>query len=93
MTDDELVRSARQTLEEVLRIDGAPIFARLFRWPRQTPQYDVGHLDRLAAIERRLLSIPGVFVTGSGFRAAGIPDCIADARQVATAAAEYLARA
>ena len=92
MTDDELVRSARETLEDVLRIDGAPIFARLFRWPRQTPQYDVGHLDRVAAIERRLLSIPGVFVTGSGFRAAGIPDCIADARQVATAAAEYVAR-
>ena len=93
MTDDELVRSAREALEEVLGIDGAPIFARLFRWPRQTPQYDVGHLDRLAVIERRLLSIPGVFVTGSGFRAAGIPDCIADARQVATAAAEYVARA
>ena len=93
MTDDELVRSAREALEEVLGIDGAPIFARLFRWPRQTPQYDVGHLDRLAAIERRLLSIPGVFVTGSGFRAAGIPDCIADARQVAIAAAEYVARA
>lgn len=93
MTDDELVRSAREALEDVLRIDGAPIFARLFRWPRQTPQYDVGHLDRIAAIERRLLSIPGVFVTGSGFRAAGIPDCIADARQAATAAAEYLSRA
>ncbi len=93
MTDDELVRSAREALEDVLRIDGAPLFVRLFRWSRQTPQYDVGHLDRLAAIERRLLSIPGVFVTGSGFRAAGIPDCIADARQAATAAAEYLARA
>jgi oxygen-dependent protoporphyrinogen oxidase len=93
MTDDELVRCAREALEDVLGIDGAPLFVRLFRWSRHTPQYDVGHLDRLAAIERRLLSIPGVFVTGSGFRAAGIPDCIADARQAATAAAEYLARA
>jgi protoporphyrinogen/coproporphyrinogen III oxidase len=93
MTDDELVRSAREALEGVLGIDDAPIFARLFRWPRQAPQYDVGHLDRLAAIEQRMLSIPGVFITGSGFRAVGIPDCIADARQVATAAAEYVARA
>jgi protoporphyrinogen/coproporphyrinogen III oxidase len=93
MTDDELVSSAREALEDVLEIDGPPIFARLFRWSRQTPQYEVGHLDRLAAIERRLLSIPGVFVTGSGFRAAGIPDCVADGRQAATAAAEYLARA
>jgi protoporphyrinogen/coproporphyrinogen III oxidase len=93
MTDDELVSAAREALEDVLGIDGPPIFARLFRWSRQTPQYEVGHLDRLAAIERRLLSIPGIFVTGSGFRAAGIPDCIADGRQTATAAAEYVARA
>jgi protoporphyrinogen/coproporphyrinogen III oxidase len=93
MTDDELVSSAREALEDVLRINGEPVFARLFRWTRQTPQYEVGYLDRVAAIERRLQSIPGVFVTGSGFRAAGIPDCIADGRQVATVAAEYLARA
>jgi oxygen-dependent protoporphyrinogen oxidase len=93
MSDDELVSSAREALEDVLAISGPPIFARLFRWSRQTPQYEVGHLDRLAAIERRLLAIPGVFVTGSGFRAAGIPDCIADGRQAATAAAEYVARA
>jgi oxygen-dependent protoporphyrinogen oxidase len=93
LTDDELVRCAREALEDVLGIDGAPIFARLFRWPRQSPQYEVGHLDRVAAIERRQLSIPGLFVTGSGFRAVGIPDCIADGRQVATAAAEYVARA
>ena len=67
MTDDELVRSAREALEDVLRIDGAPIFARLFRWPRQTPQYDVGHIDRLAAIEQRMRSIPGAFINiGNG---------------------------
>jgi oxygen-dependent protoporphyrinogen oxidase len=93
LTDDELVRCAREALEEVLGIDGTPTFARLYRWSRQAPQYEVGHFDRVAAIERRLLSVPGLFVTGSGFRAVGIPDCIADGRQVATAAATYVARA
>ncbi|MGH9255703.1 MAG: protoporphyrinogen oxidase, partial [Vicinamibacterales bacterium] len=92
-SDEELVESARQALEDVLDIGGAPLFARLFRWSRQSPQYEVGHLERVAAIERRLASIPGVFVTGSGFRAIGIPDCIADGRQVAIAAAQYVAKA
>ncbi|MGH9253385.1 MAG: protoporphyrinogen oxidase [Vicinamibacterales bacterium] len=92
-SDEELVESARRALEEVLDISGEPLFARLFRWSRQSPQYEVGHLDRVAAIEQRLASVPGVFVTGSGFRAIGIPDCIADGRQVATAAAQYVAKA
>jgi protoporphyrinogen oxidase len=31
-----------------------------------------------------------VFVTGSGFRAIGIPDCIADGREVAAKAAAFV---
>jgi oxygen-dependent protoporphyrinogen oxidase len=62
----------------------------LFRWTRQSPQYEVGHLQRVAAIDDHLASLPGVFVTGSGFRAIGIPDCIADARATASRAAAYV---
>ena len=91
--DQELIDAARDELESVLNLNGPPIFSRLFRWPRQSPQYQVGHLDRIAAIDQRVASLPGVFLTGSGFRAIGIPDCIADARQIAAAAAQYLARA
>jgi oxygen-dependent protoporphyrinogen oxidase len=50
----------------------------------------VGHLARLDAIERLVARHPGVFVTGSGFRGVGIPDCIADARATAARVAEYL---
>jgi protoporphyrinogen oxidase len=34
-----------------------------------------------------------VFVTGSGFRAIGIPDCVADARATAAIAAGYVSSA
>jgi oxygen-dependent protoporphyrinogen oxidase len=57
---------------------------------RQSPQYEVGHLQRVTAIEQRLASIPGMFVTGSGFRAIGIPDCIADGRETAARAATFV---
>ncbi|MBM3820123.1 MAG: protoporphyrinogen oxidase [Acidimicrobiia bacterium] len=89
-SDEELVATAREALEEALAIDGEPIFARLYRWTRQSPQYEVGHLERVAAIEQRLPSIPGLFLAGSGFRAIGIPDCIADARETAARAVTYL---
>jgi oxygen-dependent protoporphyrinogen oxidase len=89
--DDELVETAQQDLGALLGISGAPLFTRLYRWNRQSPQYEVGHLQRIAQIERRLTSLPGVFVTGSGFRAIGIPDCISDGRATAARAADFLA--
>ena len=89
-TDEELIEIAREALEETLDIDSAPIFSRLYRWTRQSPQYEVGHQQRVAAIEQRLPSIPGLFLAGSGFRAIGIPDCIADARETASRAAAFI---
>jgi oxygen-dependent protoporphyrinogen oxidase len=90
-SDESLIDAARSELEDLLNIDGDPIVTRLFRFTKQSPQYEVGHLERVAAIEERLAAIAGVFVTGSGFRAIGIPDCIADGRATAAAAAKYVA--
>jgi protoporphyrinogen oxidase len=45
----------------------------------------------VSEIERRLAP-RGIFVAGSGFRSVGIPDCVADAKRVAIAAAEFVTR-
>jgi len=89
--DAELIETAREELTNLLGISGSPLFTRLFRWTKQSPQYEVGHQQRLAAIEERVDAIPGLFVTGSGFRAIGIPDCIADGRDTAARVSEFLA--
>ena len=89
--DDELVSMVVDELTQLLEIKGSPLFTRLFRWTKQSPQYEVGHLQRVATIERQLAAIPGVFITGSGFRAIGIPDCIADGRDTAAKAAAFVA--
>jgi protoporphyrinogen/coproporphyrinogen III oxidase len=88
--DETLIDAARSELAELLEISGNPVVTRLFRFTKQSPQYEVGHLERVATIEERLAAIAGVFVTGSGFRAIGIPDCIADGRATAAAAAKYV---
>jgi oxygen-dependent protoporphyrinogen oxidase len=90
--DDSLVRTATEELSELLGITGEPIFTRLSRWPRQSPQYVVGHQARVAVIEQRLRALPGLFLAGSGFRAIGIPDCIADGRAAASSVAGFLKR-
>jgi oxygen-dependent protoporphyrinogen oxidase len=90
-SDADLIETAREDLSSLLGIRGAPLFSRLFRWTRQSPQYEVGHLKRVAAIDQGMASVPGLFLTGSGFHAIGIPDCIAHGRETATLAAAFVA--
>jgi oxygen-dependent protoporphyrinogen oxidase len=88
MSDEEMVATVRSEMGPVLGLRGAPVMTRVFRWPGGTPQLEVGHLARMAAVERTLP--PGLFLSGAGVRSTGIPDSVADGTQAALAAAEGL---
>lgn len=88
--DSELVSLSRRALGPLLGLRGDPLFTRVYRWTRANAQHEVGHLDRVAAIDRALSRHAGLFVTGSGFRGVGIPDCVADGRATAAAADTFL---
>jgi oxygen-dependent protoporphyrinogen oxidase len=90
--DQELVRRSLAALRPLIGLRGDPILTRVYRWDRSTAQHEVGHAARVAAIDRGLARRPGVFVTGSGFRGVGIPDCIADGRATARQVADYLSQ-
>ena len=92
LSDADLVGLARRELDEILGELGDPSFTRVYRWPHGTPQIEVGHADRLAAIDSRLGELPGFELAGNGLRGVGIPDCIADGRRTAEAAVEFLER-
>jgi protoporphyrinogen/coproporphyrinogen III oxidase len=91
-SDEELVREALTALTPLLGIAAPPLLSRVYRWERANAQHEVGHLERMAAIESRLARHAGLYVTGSGFRGTGIPDCIADGRSTARAAAAWVTR-
>lgn len=90
-TDGELVDQTHRTFAALLGIDGRPDLTRVYRWERANAQHNVGHGDRVAAIEEQLNRLPGLFVTGAGFRGVGIPDCVADGRATARAAINWQA--
>jgi oxygen-dependent protoporphyrinogen oxidase len=92
MSDTIAIDRAHDDLRKLLQIHDAPTFARVYRLANAMPQLEVGHLDRIAAIDRRLAMLPGVFVTASGFRSVGLPACIIDARSVAESVAAHLTR-
>jgi oxygen-dependent protoporphyrinogen oxidase len=89
-SDAELVALSMRALTPLVGLRGDPLFTRIFRWERANAQHEVGHLDRLAAIERAAARHPGIYVTGSGFRGTGIPDCVADGRATARQIADWL---
>ena len=92
LSDDELVRVASGELSGVLGLSGDPGLARIHRWRDAGAQHVVGHLARMARLEARLALHPGLVVAGSGFRAIGIPDCVADGRAAAAAVAAFVSQ-
>ena len=82
-SDRELIERSLSAIRPLLGITGDPQLARVYRWDRASAQHEVGHTARIDAIERVLARRPCVFVTGSGFRGVGIPDCVADGRATA----------
>ncbi len=85
LADDELVAMAHADLARLLGIESPPVFTRVYRWVDATPQYEVGYLEKLAAIRTRAVA-HRVHLAGAGFGSIGIPDCIAAGRQAARAA-------
>ncbi|HTH01587.1 MAG TPA: protoporphyrinogen oxidase [Vicinamibacterales bacterium] len=84
--DDDLAELAVNELTPILTIKDRPILTRVYRWRQAGAQHNVGHIARVAEIERRLAAHRGLFVAGSGFRSVGIPDCVADGRAAAASA-------
>jgi protoporphyrinogen/coproporphyrinogen III oxidase len=81
--DAALIQLVREELGTILGISAAPVLARAYRWERANPQYLVGHLERVDAMEQLLTSYPGLFLAGSAYRGVGVPDCIHQGLQTA----------
>lgn len=76
MDDGAMVDVTRDEFEALLGIKAAPIWTHVQRWPESMPQYSVGHLDRVAMIERASAQLPGIALAGAALRGVGIPDCV-----------------
>jgi oxygen-dependent protoporphyrinogen oxidase len=88
--DDKLLAAVQGDMEEILKITGAPLMTRIYRWPKSMPQYTVGHEARLSRIEQGLTKHPGLFVTGSAYRGIGISDCVHEAGLTAGKVLEFI---
>ena len=89
--DADLAALAAAELAEAIGIAKPPIAKRVTRWGGGLPQYNVGHLDRVARIRASVAEQPGLAVAGAAYDGVGIPACIATARSAASQVTDYLA--
>lgn len=85
LDDDELSRIVTEELSDIFGVQGDPEFSLIVRYPRAMPQYYVGHLDRVARIEAKTASHPGLALAGNAYRGVGVPDAIASGEAAAVA--------
>jgi protoporphyrinogen/coproporphyrinogen III oxidase len=86
--DAELVRRVRADLATLTGITAEPVAVHVQRWGGGLPQYGVGHLDRVLAIEHGLPA--GLAVAGSALHGVGVPACIGTGRAAAERLVEHL---
>jgi oxygen-dependent protoporphyrinogen oxidase len=80
LDDAELIATARAELADLLGVHAQPGLSHVVRWWHAQPQYDVGHLDRMARIQTALPS--GIALIGTTYGGVGIPDCVRQAQEV-----------
>jgi len=78
-----IAQAALAQLQNTLGPLPTPTITTIRRWPRSLPQYEVGHLDRIAELDRRIAILDGLTLLGNAYRGVGLPDLIRDSRAAA----------
>lgn len=85
LSEAEMLEVIKANLFHIFDVVAPPLNYWVFRWPKGNPQYPIGHLDNMDAVESQLKQVlPQVHLTGSGMRGLGLPDCVRQARETAT---------
>lgn len=85
LSDAQLADYALSELGRLAGVAAPPRYVRVFRHRPGMPQYTVGHLERLSAIDKCLSGWPALRLTGAAYRGVGIPDCVQDGETQARA--------
>jgi oxygen-dependent protoporphyrinogen oxidase len=88
--DEDLAALAAAELAEATGMPVKSIAQRVTRWGGGLPQYNVGHLDRVAGIRQAVAGHPGLAVAGAAYDGVGIPACVATAKTAVAQVTAYL---
>lgn len=87
LSSEDLAALVHQEVAPVLQIRSSPVFSHVQIYRRALPQYNIGHAERLAGLEKLQGDVPGLFLVGNYFHGPAIGNCV----ELGMAAGEMLA--
>lgn len=80
LDDAGMVNMMLEELDGIVGIKAKAQFSKVYRWHKGMPKYTVGHLDRIALLDRMLSLHPGLHLIGCSYKGIGIGDCVHEAQ-------------
>ena len=90
-SDKELLSAVKQELQELMKIDGEPVFSRITRWEKAIPQYHLGHLGLVSEMSEFERRHPGLFLSGNYRDGISVGDCVIQSEKMSKRIIEYFA--
>jgi oxygen-dependent protoporphyrinogen oxidase len=82
LSDAALVEAATRDLAAVLGVQGAPQAIGVMRYKQALPQYELGHLDRMRALDEAERACPGLTLLGNYRGGVSVGDVVQNASRI-----------
>jgi oxygen-dependent protoporphyrinogen oxidase len=83
LSDEELIGVVSEELKAIMRTSGEPEFVHISRWEKAIPQYNLGHLKTIAALEQFEQEHPGIYFCANYRGGIAVGDCIISGHRTA----------
>lgn len=81
--DAALVGTVTDELHSIMGVHGAPVFAKVIRWERAIPQYNMGYGRVLEELEKCEAENPGFYFCSNFKGGIAVGDCVMNGKKVA----------
>jgi oxygen-dependent protoporphyrinogen oxidase len=89
--DEDIKRAVQGEMTRLVGARAEPLWSEITRWARAIPQYTMGHLGRLAAVEQAERAMPGLYFCANYRGGVSIGDCVKAGHAIAERVAAGLA--
>lgn len=89
-SEDNLIQIALEELNSILGLSGSPVFARVKKWEKAIPQYNIGYEKIVESIENFKRQNAGFFFCSNFYRGISVGDCIKNSAFAAAEVLEFL---
>ncbi len=91
-SDEHVTDRVLSDLESLMDLQGDPSLVVIKRWQRAIPQYNLGHLDVMAAVDAFEQRFPGLYFCSNFRGGIAIGDCIFNAKNTVERVEEFLSQ-